>query len=127
MVAPDLFNGTPAPSDINSPSLDINAFLAAHGPSVSDPIVATAIKYLRSVGVKRIGSTGYCFGGRYAFRAAAPGVGANVAFAAHPSLLDDGEITAAAGPAGIAAAGESSCSSHISCHVSSPHVGSAWS
>jgi dienelactone hydrolase len=58
------------------------------------------------LGVKKIGVTGYCYGGRYAFRFVAPGKGADIAFAAHPSLLEDAEISAIAGPAGIAAAGE---------------------
>ncbi|ORY60990.1 dienelactone hydrolase [Pseudomassariella vexata] len=104
-VAPDMFNGTPAPGDINVPGFNTTAFVNAHGPNVTDPIVATAIKYLReTVGVKKIAVTGYCFGGRYAFRFVAPGKGADVAFAAHPSLLTDDEILAIAGPASVAAA-----------------------
>lgn len=73
---------------------------------MADPIIAKAITYLRSGpnAVTKIAATGYCYGGRYAFRVVAPGKGADVAFAAHPSLLEDGEILAARGPASVAAA-----------------------
>ncbi|KAH9905676.1 Alpha/Beta hydrolase protein [Xylariomycetidae sp. FL2044] len=105
-VAPDLFNGTPAPGDINgSPDFNTTEFLAQHGPEVTDPIIATAIDYLRNVaGATKVVATGYCFGGRYTFRTLAEGAGADAGFAAHPSLLEDGEISAITGPASIAAA-----------------------
>lgn len=113
VVAPDLFNATPAPADLTSPGFDTGAFLAKHGPDATDPLIAAGIRYLRGeAGVKTIGVTGYCFGGRYSFRAAskkglgADGVRADVAFAAHPSLLEDAEITGVGGPASVAAAGE---------------------
>jgi len=105
-VAPDLFNGTPAPSDLNDPSFNTTAFLAAHGPEAVEPLIARAIAYLRAAGVQKVAATGYCYGGRYAFRSVARGKGADAAFAAHPSLLEDGEILAIAGPASVAAAGE---------------------
>lgn len=102
-----MFNGTPAPVDINVPSFNTTAFTAAHGPAATDPIIAKAVNYLRAVAkVEKIAATGYCYGGRYAFRAVAAGKGADAAFAAHPSLLEDGEIGAIAGPASVAAAGE---------------------
>ncbi|KAB5572762.1 dienelactone hydrolase [Coniochaeta sp. 2T2.1] len=103
-VAPDLFNGTPAPSDLNDPSFNTTAFLAAHGPSVVEPLIAKAIAYLRAAGVEKVAATGYCYGGRYAFRSVGKDKGADVAFAAHPSLLEDGEILAIDGPASVAAA-----------------------
>jgi dienelactone hydrolase len=56
--------------------------------------------------VSKIAVTGYCFGGRFAFRTGAPGKGADVVFAAHPSNLGDAEIKAVDGPAAIAAAGK---------------------
>lgn len=86
------------------PGFNTTAFLGSHGPNATDPLVAKAINYMRTaLGVKKIGATGYCFGGRYAFRAAG-GHGADAAFAAHPSLLDDTEILAIKGPASVAAA-----------------------
>ncbi|KIH86474.1 hypothetical protein SPBR_08621 [Sporothrix brasiliensis 5110] len=111
-VAPDLFNGKPAPGDINVPGFNTTAFLNDHGPAQTDPIVAAGIAYIRSLGITRVGATGYCFGGRYAFRAGGnltttsirPGQGARAVFAAHPSMLGDEEIAAIQGPASVAAA-----------------------
>ncbi|KAK1768029.1 alpha/beta-hydrolase [Phialemonium atrogriseum] len=104
-VAPDLFNGTPAKADINISNLAAATFLAAHDASDTDAIVAKAVAYLRdTAGAKRVAATGYCFGGRFAFRVAAEGKGADAAFAAHPANLEDGEITAVKGPASVAAA-----------------------
>jgi dienelactone hydrolase len=72
---------------------------------VTDPIIATAIKYIRTkLGVSRIVATGYCFGGRYAFRFVDAGKGVSVAYAAHPSLLESSEIQAIDGPVSVAAA-----------------------
>ncbi|KAK7937264.1 Protein AIM2 [Apiospora aurea] len=63
-VAPDLFNGSPSPLDMNAPGFNQTQFLAAHGPNVTDPIVAKGIRYLREVrGYPRVAVTGYCFGG----------------------------------------------------------------
>lgn len=108
-VAPDLFNGTPAPADLNDPSFNTTDFLSRHGPDVTDPIIAKAVTYLRSISsVKKVAATGYCYGGRYAFRFVAPGRGVDVAFAAHPSLLEDGEILAVGGGVSVAAAGKCS-------------------
>ncbi|KAL8297961.1 hypothetical protein RB600_002805 [Gaeumannomyces tritici] len=104
-MAPDLFDGVPAPEDLNKPGFNSTAFLAKYNAGVTDPKLATSIKYLREVlGAKVVGGTGYCYGGRYSFRFAAKGKGLDAAFAAHPSLLEDGEIVAATKPAGIAAA-----------------------
>ncbi|KAF6832749.1 dienelactone hydrolase family protein [Colletotrichum plurivorum] len=104
-VAPDLFDGKPAPEDINVPGFNTTQFLAQHGPNITDPIVANAVDYLRKeLGVAKVAVTGYCFGGRYTFRELAPGKGADVGFAAHPSLLTDDEIKAIVGPASVAAA-----------------------
>ncbi|KAK3322749.1 dienelactone hydrolase [Apodospora peruviana] len=104
-VAPDMFAGDPALGDINVPGFNTSAFIANHGPNVTDPIIATTIDYLRkSLGIKRIGVTGYCYGGRYAFRFIAAGKGADAAFTAHPSLLENSEILAIKGPASIGAA-----------------------
>jgi len=112
VVAPDMFNGSPAPGDINVPGFNTTEFLAKHGPNATDPIVAAAVKYMRgTLGLTRVGATGYCFGGKYSFRAgglngSAEAKGADVVFAAHPSLLVDGEIVAVGGPASVAAAGK---------------------
>lgn len=44
-VAPDLFQGSPAPSDLNDPTFNTTAFLAAHGPDVTDPIIEGASEF----------------------------------------------------------------------------------
>lgn len=104
---PDLFSGAPAPSDIELPNDDTAAWLAQHGPAATDPIIAATVAYARAaLNVTRLAAPGYCFGGRYAFRSVAEGRGVDVAFAAHPSLLEEGEIAAVAGPVAIAAAEE---------------------
>lgn len=108
-VAPDVFQGQPAPADINDPSFNSTAFLAAHDVTNTDPILANAINYMRNqLGVKKLAITGYCYGGRYSFRFVGPsapmGARADVAFAAHPSLLQDVEITSIGGPVSVAAA-----------------------
>ncbi|KAK4160412.1 protein AIM2 [Cladorrhinum sp. PSN259] len=104
-LAPDLFQGKPAPADLNTPGFDVGGFLAAHSPAVTDPIVETAVSYLRdTLKVSKIGVSGYCFGGRYAFRFAAPGRGTDVSFTAHPSLTEDSEIQAIKNPLAVAAA-----------------------
>lgn len=106
VVAPDLFNGTPSTLDLNEMSASQReAFLAAATPEETDALIGVAVDYLRNVaGVARIAATGYCFGGRYAFRWLAPENGLAVGFAAHPSNLQDAEISAIKGAAAVAAA-----------------------
>ncbi|KAK2034153.1 dienelactone hydrolase [Colletotrichum zoysiae] len=105
-IAPDLFDGKPRSED---PKANFNAteFFGAHGPEVTDPKVQKAVAYMREeMGVQKIASTGYCFGGRYAFRVLGmpDNKGVQVAFAAHPTLLGDEEIKAIRGPASLAVA-----------------------
>jgi dienelactone hydrolase len=84
----------------------LTEFLYNHRPEIIDPVLTSAIKYIRSIPtVKKVVATGYCFGGRYAFRTLSEGQGVDAGFAAHPSLLEDGEIEAITGPVSIAAAG----------------------
>ncbi|KAJ4259742.1 hypothetical protein NW762_007673 [Fusarium torreyae] len=106
-VAPDFFNGSPAPS-VDTPGFNVTDFLAKHPPSVADPIVAKALTYLRKeLGVNKIAATGYCYGGRYVFRSLdKDGGGVDVGFTAHPSLLETDEIEAVIKPVSIAGAGE---------------------
>lgn len=101
---PDIFRGDPAPHDI---TFDAEEFLAKHTTDVVDPIIDTSIRYMRDqLLFDRVAVTGYCFGGRYAFRSLAEGRGGNIVFAAHPSFLQDDEVSGISGPASIAAAGE---------------------
>ncbi|KEY73707.1 hypothetical protein S7711_06281 [Stachybotrys chartarum IBT 7711] len=105
-VAPDMFNGTPAPADINaSPDFNVTEFLYEHRPEIVDPVIASAIRYMRTqLRVKRIGVTGYCFGGRLTFRTLTEGSGVEAGFAAHPSFAEDDEIVNISGPLALAAA-----------------------
>lgn len=103
-VAPDLFNGSPAQLD---PNLNVTEFLSKHPPEVTDPIVATAVSYLRDVlGIKKIAASGYCFGGRYAVRVLNGEHAVNAGFTAHPSLLTTEEVKAVQRPLGLANAGK---------------------
>jgi len=104
VVAPDMFNGTPAPLDFDTPGFNATDFTLKHGPDVIDPILAVGVEYLKSTGVDKIATTGYCYGGRYAFRLLAAGKGVDAGFAAHPSLLEDSEIQAITRPVSVAAA-----------------------
>lgn len=107
-VAPDMFNGTPRKIDIDVSNLSTAQFLAAHAEDDTDAIIAKAVGYIRDTAGEdvRIGATGYCFGGRYAFRTTTAEGGAHVAFAAHPANLADDEITGVVGPASVAGAGK---------------------
>lgn len=109
-MAPDLFAGQPAPTDINNTTYNSTAFLAAHGTNVTDPLVEAAISYARtSLNVSKVAVTGYCFGGRYSMRFTDQSrtIKADVAFAAHPSLWTDAEASALGAPTAFATAGMS--------------------
>ncbi|KAL6917601.1 hypothetical protein ACHAPO_000590 [Fusarium lateritium] len=105
-VMPDLFNGSPAPSE-ETPGFNVTEFLAKYPPSVADPVVAKAIKYLRQeLKVNKVAASGYCYGGRYVFRQLDKKGGADVGFTAHPSLLQTEEIQAVVKPISIAGAAD---------------------
>ncbi|KAK5625656.1 hypothetical protein RRF57_001372 [Xylaria bambusicola] len=104
VVAPDLFNGTPATVDlVDMTPVQREVFLAAATPEDTDALIATGLDYLQNVKkISRIATTGYCFGGRFAFRWLAEGTGVSVGFAAHPSNLQNEEIVAITNPVAIA-------------------------
>lgn len=62
-IMPDLFRGDPwTPNSDPSKLMD---WIKNHPTEVVDPIVQTAITYLREMrGVKKIAAVGYCFGGK---------------------------------------------------------------
>lgn len=104
-VAPDMFNGTPAPADLNDPDFDVGEFLAKHNPTVIDPMLDSTIAYIKEeLGIDTVVATGYCFGGRHTFRTMAEGRGVSVGFTAHPSAWEDSEVEALTGPVSVAAA-----------------------
>ncbi|KAI8663534.1 DLH domain-containing protein [Fusarium keratoplasticum] len=101
-IAPDILNGDPA-----DPNVPFNAqeYLSRHNPQNTDPIIEKTIGFIhKKLKIDTIAVTGYCYGGRYAFRFLAGGRGANVGFAAHPTLLQNDEVLAIHGPASLAAA-----------------------
>lgn len=80
-----------------------------------DPLTGTTVNYLRNtLNVTKLAVTGYCFGGRYSFRFvdAARTVKADVAFAAHPSAWEDGEVSAIGAATAVATAGKL-CPPHL--------------
>lgn len=114
VVAPDPFAGKPTPDDHDRPDLGFSVveFQDAHPPNATEPVVDTAARHLRgALGVTRLGSASYCFGGRYPFRYAsagthAAGLGVDSVATAHPTRVTDDEIVGRVGPATIAAARE---------------------
>ncbi|OJJ50740.1 hypothetical protein ASPZODRAFT_86317 [Penicilliopsis zonata CBS 506.65] len=107
----DLMNGDPVPMN-RGPDFDMQGW-RAHGSNGTtphtleavEPLVTRAIAYLRdTLGIKKIGSVGYCFGAKYVIRSLAEGKGVDVGFIAHPSSTEEAELAAIKGPLSIAAA-----------------------
>ncbi|KAK1749418.1 dienelactone hydrolase [Echria macrotheca] len=117
----DIYNGDPFPlhkpfADLE-PTDDHTRDWAAKGSDGKnphtiaeiDPIVRSAIAYLRSEhhGITRIGAVGYCVGVKYVVRFLDAGKGKiDVGFGAHPSYVTEQELWDMRGPLSIAAAGE---------------------
>ena len=111
VVMPDLFEKDPVP--LNRPEgFDLMQWLQkggpegkGHGPDRVDPIVEQVIKEMKgSMGVKKLGSVGYCFGAKYVARFGAKGKGIDVGCMAHPSFVQEDEVRAMVAPLSIAAA-----------------------
>ena len=68
-----------------------------------ESIIDTALDSIRTTyNTSKIGSVGYCFGGRYVARYLAEGKGIEAGFAAHPSNTQAEEWNAVASPISIA-------------------------
>ncbi|KGO73417.1 Dienelactone hydrolase [Penicillium italicum] len=104
-IVPDLFHGDKMNlSDLQSGKVDLSAWLSNHQVSSAEPVVESTIKYAReTLGVKKIGAVGYCFGGKYVCRSLKPGQ-IDVGYSAHPSFISHEELSAIKGPFSIAAA-----------------------
>ncbi|KAJ5217410.1 dienelactone hydrolase family protein [Penicillium chermesinum] len=104
-VLPDLFNGNPVPAEaMDAGKFDLGSWIVNYQPDVIDPILTTMIKYLReTLGVKRIGAVGYCFGAKYVNRFLRKGK-IDVGYYAHPSFFTIEDVSAIEGPLSIAAA-----------------------
>jgi len=109
-IIPDLFNGDALA--LNRPDgFDLMSWLTKgtggnnpHTYEAVDPIVAKSIKYLQEQGFKKIGAVGYCFGAKYVARFMASGKGIDVGYVAHPSFVEEAELSAIQGPFSISAA-----------------------
>jgi len=100
VAVPDLFHGDP----LGLGSTDLMTWLKGHPTSRVDPVVEATIKYLKGeLGVKKLGSVGYCFGAKYVARFLKKGK-LDAGFVAHPSFVDEDEIKGMQGPFSIAAA-----------------------
>ncbi|KAI1801968.1 dienelactone hydrolase [Daldinia bambusicola] len=105
----DPFKGDAIPLN-RPPGFDLASWLAKgstgdnpHTKDAVDPIIATAIKYLKEEkGVKKLGAVGYCFGAKYVARHFKNGI--QVGFMAHPSFVDEDELAGFKAPLSIAAA-----------------------
>lgn len=63
---PDIFQGDQISlSDMESGKADLPSWIPNHQPANVEPVVESTIKYAReTLGVKKIGAVGYCFGGK---------------------------------------------------------------
>jgi len=109
-MMPDIFNGDAL--TLNRPEgFDFMAWMRKgtggnnpHTLEAIDPIVEKAIKYLKEKGFKKICSVGYCFGAKYTVRFMHEGKGIDAGFVAHPSFVQEEELSKITGPFSIAAA-----------------------
>jgi dienelactone hydrolase len=102
---PDYFKGEPMPLVPNG--MNMTQWQTRHTDGEIDSILAATIQYTkRTLGAKRIGAVGYCYGGKFVARLLAKGKGLDVGFLAHPSRMTTEEVSAVAGPLSIAAPGE---------------------
>ncbi|KAJ5961526.1 hypothetical protein N7501_006467 [Penicillium viridicatum] len=104
-IIPDIFQGDQISlSDMQSGKVDLPSWLTNHQPANVEPVIESTIKYAReTLGVKKIGAVGYCFGGKYVCRSLKPGQ-IDVGYIAHPSFVTHEELGAIKGPLSIAAA-----------------------
>ncbi|QSS54765.1 dienelactone hydrolase [Histoplasma capsulatum var. duboisii H88] len=105
VVVPDLFGGKPLTMNEIASGVNTRDWLKDHTPDVVDPIAAATIKYVReTLGIKRVGAAGYCFGAKYVTRFLKEGGGLDVGYVAHPSFVVAEELLAIKGPYAISAA-----------------------
>jgi dienelactone hydrolase len=106
VVMPDYFKGDPLPADLVTPGVDFGAWFKRHPDSEVISMLDTTLKFIRGdLAAKRVGSVGYCYGGKFVARYMAKGGGLDAGFVAHPSRTEKTDLEAIAGPFSIAAAG----------------------
>lgn len=106
VVMPDLFRGDPVPADaLSDPASNYSLpdWQKRHPMAEIESILDTTINAIQTTyNTSRIGSVGYCFGGRYVARYLAAGKAIKAGFAAHPSNTQAAEWEAIAAPISIA-------------------------
>jgi len=89
VVVPDLFDGDCWPEAAltgGAPGFNMQEWFPKHGAEQTRKPLDAVIAALKSDGVTRIGTAGYCFGARYVFDLAFENVN-HVSVVSHPSLL----------------------------------------
>jgi dienelactone hydrolase len=103
---PDLFRGEPVPADaLSNPALNYSLpeWQQRHPLADIESVIDTTLNSLRTTyNASKIGSVGYCFGGKYVARYLAEGKGIDAGFTAHPSNTQPEEWDAVASPISIA-------------------------
>ncbi|CRG87790.1 hypothetical protein PISL3812_04811 [Talaromyces islandicus] len=104
-VIPDiLHNDAINFGDFRAGKVDLPAWLSKHGPDTVEPVLEATIKHLREeLGVKKIGTVGYCFGGRFVVSFLKDGK-TDAGYTAHPTAIQNAELAAIEKPLSIAAA-----------------------
>jgi len=106
VVMPDLFRGDPVPADaLSDPASNYSLpdWQRRHPLADIESVIDTSLDSIRTTyNISKIGSVGYCFGGKYVARYLAEGKGIDAGFAAHPSNTQPAEWDAVASPISIA-------------------------
>ncbi|KAL8283307.1 hypothetical protein RQP46_005717 [Phenoliferia psychrophenolica] len=83
---PDLFDGEPFPDDRLGDRTWGTAWKGRHTPSVADVFIGKVMSSLKESGVKSVGATGYCFGGKGVVELAIKNA-IKVGVVAHPAFI----------------------------------------
>lgn len=106
VVMPDLFRGDPVPADaLSDPTSNYSLpdWQKRHPLADIESVIDTSLDSIRTTyNVSKIGSVGYCFGGKYVARYLAAGKGIDAGFTAHPSNTQSAEWDAIASPISVA-------------------------
>jgi dienelactone hydrolase len=106
VVVPDLFRGDPVPADaLSNPASNYSLpdWQKRHPLADIESVIDTSLDSIRTTyNISKIGSVGYCFGGKYVARYLAEGKGIDAGFTAHPSNTQPAEWDAIASPISIA-------------------------
>jgi len=102
VYVPDILGGDAiAPAGFDRTTFP--AWRARHGDAETEPHLHAVLAAIKAAGAELVGVVGYCFGGRYALRAAAAGLVTAYAVA-HPSFTSPVEYAAVTVPAFFACA-----------------------